>query len=468
MTNDRSTQKGTGIRAGSAFPGVLRRGLVALCLLPSSFFLTTGCAFSDWHLFKSAAPEAPPQKAEKQPEPARAASSGSWLNRLNPLKGPAAPAGPVDSMVLRGDQLEPETPPTEGTPAAELAGAHELYRRGDYDKAGSIFRRVANNTKNSAAVAEEARYYEAECLRRQSRYPKAADTYAKLLNDFPSGAYREQAVQRIFDIANYWLDDTREKMVEYKEKREGKRWVVWPELVHIDKSKPFFDEEGRALEKLEQVTYNDINGPLADKALFLAGSVKFFREDYREADHYFSQLIERYPKSSFAPQALELAIISKHMSTGGSDYDGRKVAEARQLVDKALRAYPELASQKKDFLERQLVGINWQQAEKDYKVAEFYRRTGHPGSAYFYYEIVRRRYPGTPFFDQATQRMHEMRAKLEKQNKEPPEPPSKPEGAPKADKPEQAPPPRKLPPPVEQAPPPRTLPTLPEAAPMQR
>src|SRR5262249_19848276 len=147
-------------------------------------------------------------------------------------------------------------------------------------------------------------------------------------------------------------------------------------------------------ENLEQDVYNDLNGRIADEALFLAGSVKFFREDYREADHYFTQIVERYPTSKYAKQALEMGIIAKHMSTGGADYDGRKVAEARQMVDTALRNYPDLAAEKSEFLERQLSGINRQQAEKDFKVAEFYERTGHPGSAYFYYEIVRRRYPG--------------------------------------------------------------------------
>src|SRR5262249_8216890 len=160
------------------------------------------------------------------------------------------------------------------------------------------------------------------------------------LIDFPSGAYREQAVNRMFYIANYWLDDTRQEMLQTREKREGKRWIIWPHYFNWTKSKPFLDEEGRAVEKLEQVRYNDMTGPLADKSLFLLGSVKFFDEDYKEADHYFSQIVEMHPNSEYAEQAVELAIISKHLSTGGSDYDGRKVAEARQLVDTALRNYP--------------------------------------------------------------------------------------------------------------------------------
>jgi outer membrane protein assembly factor BamD (BamD/ComL family) len=381
------------------------------------------------------------------------------------LNKPEAPPGPADSLVLRGDGLEAEKPPADAKVAGDLAGAQELYRRGEYSKARRLFRSIADTEKNPPSVAEEARYYQAECLRQEGYYPDAADYYVKMLNDFPSGSYREQALQHLFDISNYWLDDTRVEMREVKERQEGKRWFIGSHFFNWDKSKPTLDEEGHAIEKLEQVRYNDMTGPLADKSLFLMGSVKFFNEDYREADHYFSQLVEMHPNSTFAAQAVELAIIAKHMSTGGADYDGRKVAEARRLVDAAFRTYPELANKKEDFLVRQLGGITVQQAEKDYKMAEFYRRTGHPESAYFYYEIVRRRYPGTKFFDLATEHMNELRDQAGKSGaKAVPAPaaasvppantagvPAQPlaPGQPLASPVEQAPPPRKLPDPLQ-------------------
>jgi TolA-binding protein len=341
----------------------------------------------------------------------------SWdqLQEYNPFadKFPANLDGPADSLVLRGDRLEQEKVTGENKGADQLQGAHELFRRGEYAKAEKLYHKVAENKKNSPTVAEEARYYEAECLRLQQEYPKAADTYNRLLNDFHLGTHREQAMEREFEIANYWLEDTRDEIRREKEKKDGKRWLVMPaSFVHVEKTKPLFDEEGRALEKLEQIVINDLNGSRADEALFLMGSVKFYREDYKEADRYFSQLVDYHPRSKFAPQAMEYAIISKHLSTGGADYDARKVGEARKYVDTALRNYV-LPSDKNAFLERQLAGITMQQAEKDFKIAEFYRRTGHPGSAYFYYEIVRRRYPGTPYFDKATERMYELKANQE-------------------------------------------------------
>jgi hypothetical protein len=94
------------------------------------------------------------------------------------------------------------------------------------------------------------------------------------------------------------------------------------------------------------------------------------------------------------------------------------VAEARELVDAALRD-DRLAGKKAAFLERQLWAITMQQAEKDYKVAEFYRRTGHPGSAYFYFELVQRRYPNTEFARQAAAKKEELRVALEKSQGKP-------------------------------------------------
>jgi len=380
-----STQQGSGSEAGR------RRGpwRVVSSLLPWAFCLATagGCAWDDWTWFKP----------------------------------PPPPPPPAESLTLRGDKFEAEAAPKEGTGAAELAGAHELYRRGEYEKAEKVFHKVAENTKNPPPIAEEARYYEAESLRQQQCYPKAADTYNRMLNDFPSGAYREQAVQHMFEIANYWLEDTRKEM-ESKNKEDEKHWVVWPEswdIVHMEKSKPLFDEEGRAIEKLEQVRYNDMTGPYADKALFLEGGVKMYRGDFKEADHCYSQLVEMHPNSPFVNDAIKKAIIAKQMSTGGSSYDGRKVAEARKMIDTAYRNYPELASKESEFLNRQLFSVTMQQAAKDYGIAEFYRRTNHPCSAYFYYEIVRRRYPGTKYFDMASEQMQALRSKLEKAKSEP-------------------------------------------------
>ena len=50
-------------------------------------------------------------------------------------------------------------------------------------------------------------------------------------------------------------------------------------------------------------------------------------------------------------------------------------------------------------------------AEKAFKMAEFYRRSGHAASACFYYEMVRRRFPDSTYGAravQASRELHEM------------------------------------------------------------
>jgi tetratricopeptide (TPR) repeat protein len=296
----------------------------------------------------------------------------------------------------------------------KVARAEQLMANGEYHDAAKIFNDVAGNTYNPILLAEKARFLEAECYKNEKKYPDAVDTYHKMLVDFPGGAYRERACAEIFKIADYWLDDTRTEM---QAERDGKNvfLVKMARTFSYDKTKPTLDQEGRALQALEYVQTNDVVGPTADKALFWAGYVNFYRDNFQEADHFFSLLIEMHKDSPLRPLAVELAIISKNNSTGGAVYDGQKAAEALQLVHHAEASMPEFRTEEKAaFLTRQKLAIRMQQAEKDFRMAEYYERTRHPGSAYFYYELVRRRYPGTKYADQATARMGAIKVAAEK------------------------------------------------------
>lgn len=295
----------------------------------------------------------------------------------------------------------------------KMADAEQRFEAGDFASSRKILNELAGNTLNPELLSEKARFLEAECYRNERKYPDAVDTYHKMLVDHSSGPYRERACQEIFKIADYWLDDTR---AEIQAAQEGenvfKRRMT--RLFRVDRTKPNLDVEGRALQALEHVHTNDITGPLADKALFWSGYVNFYRGRYEEADQNFSMLIEMHKDSPLRPTATELAIISKNNSTGGAVYDGQKAAEALQMVHHAEASMPEFSSEEKSgFLSRQKLAIRMQQAEKDYKTAEYYEQTRHPGSAYFYYEIVRRRYPGTKYSDMATARMDQIRGRAE-------------------------------------------------------
>ncbi|MCI0681124.1 MAG: outer membrane protein assembly factor BamD [Gemmataceae bacterium] len=335
----------------------------------------------------------------------------------------ATPAARRDSFVMRGLGLEREAV-ADGVLEQELAAAKRLLQAKDYRNAETAFHRVAAAKKAPLNLIDEALYYEAECQRLQNNYRAAEGTFRKYVKEFRvNGQYVEQANRRLFDIANYWLDNTRREMQAYEEQREGKRWFTMPSsFIHFSKDKPLFDMEGHALQLLEEVGLNDIRGSIrtvdggpsiGEQALFYLATVKFYREDYRDADYYYSQVYENHPNSPLAPKAIKQAIICKQVMNGGAAYDTRPVEESRKLIDRYQSAYPEWTKDR-DWLARQLGSIHLQQADRDYKIAEFYRRTGHPGSAYFYYELVRRRYPNTDAAKKSEERMHDLRGLAEK------------------------------------------------------
>lgn len=301
-------------------------------------------------------------------------------------------------------------------PRAEekCAEAEKLMNDGKHSAAQDVFHELAGNNHNPKDLTEKARFLEAECCRLSGHYPDAVDTYHKMMIDHPGGVYRDKACEEIFKIADYWLDDTRTEIAAMRDKKST-TWMFLKRQADITKTKPTTDVEGRAVQALEYISTDGIGGPNVDKALFWAGYVKFVRGNYEEADHYFSMLHEFHKDSPLRPLATEYAIMCKNNATGGSPYDGQKAAEALQLVHHAEAAMPEFkAEDKNEFLARQKYAIRTQQADKDYKMALYYEQTGHPGSAYFYYEIVRRRYPGTKYSDMATKRMAELKLLNEK------------------------------------------------------
>jgi outer membrane protein assembly factor BamD (BamD/ComL family) len=323
-----------------------------------------------------------------------------------------APPGPADSMVLRDGRLEADKG-VDAEVQAELEGARRLLHEKEYAKAELVFHKIVKKKKNPLPVADDALFFEALCQYHQSNYRVAEGTLRKYLKEFRTGAHADEANHKLFEIANYWLDGTRKLMAAYEEKREGKRfWVMPVSYFHWHKDMPLLDAEGHAVAALEDVRLNDIGGPLGERALFYIATIKFFREDYKDADYYYSQLYEHYPNSNLAPKAIKQAIICKQLSTGGSCYDCRTVEESRKLIDIASRAYPQLMAKDQEWISKQLVSVNLQQADRDYNIAEYYRRSGHPGSAYFYYELVVRRYPNTEYAEKAVARKNELRDRV--------------------------------------------------------
>ena len=170
-----------------------------------------------------------------------------WETEETTDEKPQQPA--ADSFVLRtsGEMMPDKTLPVLG---GDYEAAVRFFQEKDYDKAEPIFEHIAENKKNTFQAMELVRSTRPSVCTGRRKFPEASANYILLLNNFPSPAKGRDARERLFAIANYWLDETRDDIEAEKEVKEGKRMNTWwPTVrVHIwDETKPTFDTEGRAI-----------------------------------------------------------------------------------------------------------------------------------------------------------------------------------------------------------------------------
>ena len=287
----------------------------------------------------------------------------------------------------------------------------------DLVNAEKMFKKLADNAKNPLDVIEEARYCEAECQLQREDYRNAAATYKRQLKDLHDGKFTQRALEKLYFIANLWLNDTREQAKAYDQQRHGKVWLVTPmPIVHFDHKKPFLDEEGNALQCLETIIEHDRDNKLKEDSLFLLATVKLFRGDYSAADDYYTALWrdKTFKNSPYAVKACKQSVLCKLQVNGGTVYNPKTIEEARKALFDGQERFPELR-QEKEWLDQHFKAINVMQADRDFKIAEFYRASGKPGAAYFYYELVRRRYPGSNYEKKSEEYIAAIRVQVERE-----------------------------------------------------
>jgi RNA polymerase sigma factor (sigma-70 family) len=149
--------------------------------------------------------------------------------------------------------------------------------------------------------------------------------------------------------------------------------------------------------------------PEGDLILFLDGSTHFGRAQYRAAADAFAHLGREHPRSRLATAAARLAVLARQLAEGTAADSQRAASAGRAAINAALGSPSIPALERPDRSGRQTDDIRGQQADRDLRIAEFYRRTGHLSSACFYYEVVTRRYPGTTFATKAAERLRDLR-----------------------------------------------------------
>jgi outer membrane protein assembly factor BamD (BamD/ComL family) len=301
---------------------------------------------------------------------------------------------------------------TSGDPVAgleEYNAARKIYDEQNYVAARKAFKAIVKKyKKKSEPIEEDAMFYVAECDFQLGRYPAAQDGYDELLKKYPSTKYLEQSVRRWYAIARYWLNSPKpaseieltsfqeengeERLNELREAHDSGQPRLKPNFT--DKTRPFFDTPGRALQALRSVYLHDVSGPLAPEALMAQAMYYFRKRDYLEADHAFSQIRESYGQSKYVQAAYVLGAHASYKSYLGSRYDGKQLEEAQKLTKNALRLFPDIPQRPK--LENDLKKMDAELIEREWQRVVYYKKRREKDSVAVYCEWIVEKYPDSP------------------------------------------------------------------------
>ncbi len=268
----------------------------------------------------------------------------------------------------------------------------QLFQQQQYAEALKCYRQAALRWPDSA-LEEDALFKKGECYFFLDKYSKASDTYAALMKKYENCRYLDIISNRHYAIGQYWE--------QLAQRHSG--WV--PNLA--DGRRPMFDMTGNALSCYKSVWLNDPRGPLADDAVLAEANNYFRRERFYEASKQYDMLRKEYPQSEHQLKAHLLGLQSHVQSYEGPQYDGSPLAQAEELADQTMTQFP---GQLGDERQRVVEAKNWthvQKAQRDWEAAEYYFRTKYYRAARYYYDLVIRDYPDTPYADMSRQRMEE-------------------------------------------------------------
>jgi outer membrane protein assembly factor BamD (BamD/ComL family) len=250
-------------------------------------------------------------------------------------------------------------------PPEAMAAYHkgeELMKQKKYKEAQDAFWKECAEKFKDYPIREDATFMSGECYYFQQLYADAEDQYSLVVKEYTATKHLDEISRRKFEIARRWLGFTPQQSgiitagdvkpvnfedpsstpaptMDYKEP-SGITYTV-PILPNFtDKTRPWFDTTGRALDALKSIWLNDPTGPLADDALMLSASYYLRKGDYVEADHLYDLLRKEFPKSRHTENAYVLGAHCKLMCYQGPEYGGTELEEAKKLMEQTMHLYP--------------------------------------------------------------------------------------------------------------------------------
>lgn len=206
---------------------------------------------------------------------------------------------------------------TSESPQAAFEEGQRLYEEGNYTRAVEAFRQVFNFGR-AHQWADEAQFYLARSYLENEQYVLAADEYSRYLDLYGNSSRAEQAE---FERALAYYRLSPPYSLDQSDTQQGITYLRlflerYPGSEHVDRA-------GQMLQELRE--------KLAHKE-YAAAELYERREYYESAALAYQRVLEQYPETSWADDAL-LGVIDAYRKYAEASVQSRRKERYQQAVD---------------------------------------------------------------------------------------------------------------------------------------
>jgi len=266
--------------------------------------------------------------------------------------------------------------PKEGTAAGEAALIRQHVELGQPRKALKAAKKFLKRYSDDKAREEVLLLAGLASIDRGRLY-KAFEWFEQQLSEFPAGQYSAQALEKDYEIAEQFL---------------GGRKRVVAGIFRLPAR-----EEGLSI--LTRITEHAPGSVLAQKAMLRIADDYYTRGEWPEAVDAYDHYVKSFRRTGEVQFASLRAARAMYASFKGVAYDDTPLIDAQQRFRSFAAAYP--AAARKANVSVTLKEIEGLRAEKVFRTARFYERTGRHSAAVFSYRQIVDAYPSTDLAEPA-------------------------------------------------------------------
>jgi tetratricopeptide (TPR) repeat protein len=214
----------------------------------------------------------------------------------------------------------------------------------------------------------------------QGKYGKALVKFEQLLKEYPGSEFAASAIQREFEMAQDYLAG-RKKTVLLVFRISG------------------YAEGVELMEKVSDRAGLDEPNGIGLRAAIAVAEHYEAREDYISAYLKWSEIASYWETGPVGKRAIyrmaedNLAAYDQHPPEKRPNYDASKLATAKTYYERFLALWPREA--KENEVPQKIRHIDEQMAYKQFRIGQFYRRTGKRQAANLYFNMVVQDWPET-------------------------------------------------------------------------